>query len=137
MSSILTPEPTPNVCDVGQHFQQYQASCYLFVSQPMNWTDATAKCSTKGASLTSINSPYEQAFIFLMLRQQHSIISAIWTGLNDRQVRINHLMKKHHNGPSCEKFSLCFMQTAITQARVHICTVCLACFLFDLGKLQN
>ena len=128
MSSILTPEPTPNVCDVGQHFQQYQASCYLFVSQPMNWTDATAKCSTKGASLTSINSPYEQAFIFLMLRQQHSIIPAIWTGLNDRQVYMNHLMINHQNEPCCKNFSLCFLQIAITQTRVYICTVYLACF---------
>ena len=85
---MLTPEPTPNVCDVGQHYQQFKAGCYLFVNQPMTWTNASASCSKKSAALASINSPYEQAFIYVMVKQQHKMIPAIWIGLNDQKVNL-------------------------------------------------
>lgn len=85
---MLTPEPTPNVCDVGQHYKQFRAGCYVFVNHSLPWANASAKCNQQGAALTSINSPYEQAFVYLMVQQQLQIVPAIWIGLNDQEVCI-------------------------------------------------
>ena len=84
--SLITPEPTPNVCDVDQHYKQFRAGCYVFMNQPLPWANASAKCSQQGAALASINSPYEQAFVYVMIQQQSHVVPAIWIGLNDRQV---------------------------------------------------
>ncbi|KAL3880789.1 hypothetical protein ACJMK2_033000, partial [Sinanodonta woodiana] len=57
--------------------------CYLYVGVPMTWEQANQNCNQKGAYLISVNSIYEESFIYLMVDDAN--VPAIWTGLNDRQ----------------------------------------------------
>ncbi|KAL4230751.1 hypothetical protein ACF0H5_011126 [Mactra antiquata] len=79
--TIATQEPVPSICDVRQNQHQFLTGCYFFVNQPMTWSAANQKCGKQGGYLTSINTIFEQAYVYVMMKRNHA--SGIWIGLND------------------------------------------------------
>ncbi|XP_060586405.1 uncharacterized protein LOC132742102, partial [Ruditapes philippinarum] len=80
--TILTAEPIPSICDVQQGQTLFKTGCYFFLKQASNWSQASDTCLKQGgAYLSSVNSGYEQAFIYLTMKQHN--VNAVWIGLND------------------------------------------------------
>ncbi|XP_053398682.1 uncharacterized protein LOC128556876 isoform X2 [Mercenaria mercenaria] len=80
--TISTPEPVPSICDVKQGQKLFQTGCYFFVNKAVNWSAANDYCIQQGGGyLSSVNSGFEQAYIYLTMKQNH--VDAVWIGLND------------------------------------------------------
>lgn len=80
--SINTPEPIPSICDVKQGQKLFLTGCYFYVSQALNWSAANDYCIKQGGGyLTSVNSAFDQAYIYLTMKQNNA--DAVWIGLND------------------------------------------------------
>ncbi|XP_070829826.1 macrophage mannose receptor 1-like [Chaetodon trifascialis] len=59
----------------------FKGHCYLFLTERVEWPDASANCARHGASLTSIEDPSEQEFIQTNIRVFHDSVSTFWIGL--------------------------------------------------------
>ena len=68
--------PHIDICDPGWSY--FNSSCYAVSKKCANWTEALANCRQENASLVSVNSNEENAFI----QRLHNGAKS-WLGLND------------------------------------------------------
>ncbi|XP_042352883.1 macrophage mannose receptor 1-like [Plectropomus leopardus] len=59
----------------------YGAYCYLFITDRIEWTDASTNCARHGGALASIGSPAEQEFILSNIKMQQDSQNSYWIGL--------------------------------------------------------
>ncbi|XP_041804377.1 macrophage mannose receptor 1-like [Chelmon rostratus] len=59
----------------------FKGHCYLFVTERVEWPDASANCARYGGALTSIEDPSEQEFIETNIRVYYDSQNSFWIGL--------------------------------------------------------
>ncbi|XP_071088543.1 lymphocyte antigen 75-like [Haliotis cracherodii] len=79
---ITIPEAIPNPCKQG--WKPLGQDCFKLVTTPMTWSDGEAFCTQLGGRLTTINSLYEQAYMYL-LATSNSSTSSMWIGMMQSQ----------------------------------------------------
>ncbi|XP_052254421.1 macrophage mannose receptor 1-like [Dreissena polymorpha] len=90
IADSIFPSPPPTTpatdwsvkCGPGWDSNPLSPFCYMFVDQPLSWTDAQTECRNHQSDLLSIETVQEQAYIAGRLSSLNSI--AVWTGANDR-----------------------------------------------------
>ncbi|KAH3841518.1 hypothetical protein DPMN_114983 [Dreissena polymorpha] len=70
-STLPTAEPIPSVCDIQQGQEQFQTSCYFYVSTPGNWTDADQGCMTQGSTTALVFTSLEENFFIKFNTSTH------------------------------------------------------------------
>ncbi|XP_046543699.1 uncharacterized protein LOC124253889 [Haliotis rubra] len=75
---ITIPEAIPNPCKQG--WKPLGGDCFKLVTTPMSRGDSEVSCIQQGGHLTSINNPYEQAFMYLQA-SDNSSTSSMWIGM--------------------------------------------------------
>ncbi|MBN3312067.1 MRC2 protein, partial [Atractosteus spatula] len=71
-------------CDAG--WQQFQASCYRFNAEKMEWEDAQKACQKMEANLVSIHTLPELEFIIKSVKRD---VNELWIGLHDTKMQMN------------------------------------------------
>ncbi|CAH1774399.1 unnamed protein product [Owenia fusiformis] len=84
---ITAPVTPPNSCLDG--YSPYTDGCYKLVLTSMQWSAASSNCQLDGASLVSIHSAFENAFIHAMLSSP-TIVEPVWIGLSDQVSKGNY-----------------------------------------------
>ncbi|XP_028988444.1 macrophage mannose receptor 1-like [Betta splendens] len=59
----------------------FRGNCYLFITDTVSWSHASTSCVQHGASLASIEDPFEQSFIERNIKTFEDSQSSFWTGL--------------------------------------------------------
>uniref|UniRef100_A0A4W6EZB1 Mannose receptor, C type 1b n=1 Tax=Lates calcarifer TaxID=8187 RepID=A0A4W6EZB1_LATCA len=59
----------------------FRAYCYLFLTEKIEWPDASASCVRHGGNLVSIEDPSEQEFILSNLKIYQDSHTSFWIGL--------------------------------------------------------
>ncbi|XP_038044167.1 uncharacterized protein LOC119718819 [Patiria miniata] len=68
------------------NWQQYDESCYLLITQPMDWHQANRTCVQSRAKLAVPNSQDEQKFLWDFFLIDHNPEDNLWIGCNDIEV---------------------------------------------------
>ncbi|XP_028988342.1 macrophage mannose receptor 1 [Betta splendens] len=79
----------PGACpeDTNEDYHQsyswfpFQGSCYLFVTEEIEWADAASSCVRHGGILASIEDPSEQQFIKESIAKFQDVHTSFWVGL--------------------------------------------------------
>ncbi|XP_038573591.1 macrophage mannose receptor 1-like [Micropterus salmoides] len=59
----------------------FKGHCYLFLTERVEWPDASANCVRHGGTLASIEDPFEQAFIKDSIDRYKDMHESFWIGL--------------------------------------------------------
>ncbi|XP_040911918.1 macrophage mannose receptor 1-like [Toxotes jaculatrix] len=72
---------TPRYTSQRSNWQPFRGYCYLFLTDRIEWPDASASCVRHGGTLASIEDPTEQEFIQGNVKQFQDSHASFWIGL--------------------------------------------------------